>query len=70
MLKHSPYWQNKDQLSVGTTGNILLKKHKICLPGSLHGRAIALAHEGHLGITKTKPLLRNHTKENTFWWDE
>ena len=37
---------------------MLLKKHKLCLPGTLRGRAIALAHKGHLGITKTK-LLRS-----------
>ena len=59
ILKGTPYWNCKEQLSIGISHAVLLKKHKLCLPGTLHGRAIALAHEGHLGITKTKQLLRS-----------
>lgn len=35
-------------------GSVLLKQTRIVLPGSLQQTAINLAHEGHLGIVKTK----------------
>ena len=39
--------------------NLLLKDTKIVIPKSLQSQVIALAHEGHQGITKTKALLRS-----------
>lgn len=37
---------------------ILLKEHRIILPREFENRALELAHEGHLGLVKTKQLLR------------
>ena len=35
-----------------------MKKTKIVIPASLHEKAIALGHEGHQGIVKSKAYLR------------
>ena len=48
----------KDELTVNAEGNIILRDSRIVMPGSLRERAIALAHEGHQGLVKTKKLLR------------
>lgn len=37
---------------------IVLRKNQIVLPADLQQRAITIAHKGHLGIVKTKQLLR------------
>lgn len=44
-------------------GYIVLRGTRIVLPQKLRARAIALAHEGHLGIVGTKQTLRTKV-----WW--
>ena len=46
------------ELTVSETG-LLLRNRRIVLPKSLQEKAIIIAHEGHLGMTKTKSLLRS-----------
>ena len=48
----------KHELTVNKEGNIILRDSRIVMPTSLRERAIALAHEGHQGLVKTKKLLR------------
>lgn len=45
-------------IAKGASKNILLKGTKIIIPKSLQNRTVELAHRGHLGIVKTKQLLR------------
>ncbi|XP_028402116.1 uncharacterized protein K02A2.6-like [Dendronephthya gigantea] len=52
-----PYKQVKDELTVTTKG-VVLRGSRIVIPESLQQRAIDIAHETHLGITKTKSLIR------------
>lgn len=44
-------------------GQIILRGTRIVLPQSLRGRALQLAHEGHLGVVGTKQHLRTKV-----WW--
>ncbi len=44
-------------------GQIILRGTRIVLPQSLCGRALQLAHEGHLGVIGTKQHLRTKV-----WW--
>jgi len=46
----------KHELSVND--GILLKCNQIVLPTTLHRQAVDIAHQGHLGIQKSKALLR------------
>ena len=46
-------------MSVVTREGLLLRDRRIVLPHSLHKVAVEIAHEGHLGIVKTKALLRS-----------
>ena len=48
----------KDELTVNDEANIILLDSRTVMPASLQDRAIALAHEGHQGLVKTKKLLR------------
>ena len=41
------------------TEGIILRGHKLLLPKSLQQQIINICHEGHLGIVKTKQLLRS-----------
>ena len=50
----------KGELAV-TEDGMVLRGSKILVPHSLQSRVLAIAHEGHQGIVKTKALLR--TKE-------
>ena len=50
-----PYKAFKDELTVTSKG-IVLRGPRI--PQSLLQRAVEIAHESHLGLTKTKTLLR------------
>ena len=40
-------------------GNIVLRGNRIVIPDALQKRVIALAHEGHQGLLKTRSLLRS-----------
>ena len=46
----------KDELTV-TANGILLRGHRIVIPRALQQRAIDIAHEAHLGLTKTKATM-------------
>ncbi|KAK3756278.1 hypothetical protein RRG08_066394 [Elysia crispata] len=48
----------KSSLSTDKSGSILIKNNKLVIPRSLRHKCIDLAHEGHLGIMKTKQLIR------------
>jgi hypothetical protein len=50
----------KDELTIVTTseGSILLCNNRIVIPTTLQQRVVNIAHEGHMGIVKTKQLLR------------
>ena len=56
LLELSRYGKIKEQLTC--TETLLLKSDRILVPAALHERIVDLAHEGHLGIAKTKALLR------------
>ncbi len=47
----------RDELTV-TSDGIVLRGTRIVIPETLQRRAIAIAHETHLGLTKTKALIR------------
>ena len=52
----SRYEQVKEQLTC--TDTVLLKSDRLVVPAGLQERIVDIAHEGHLGIVKTKALLR------------
>ena len=52
----SRYKQVKDQLTC--THTVLLKSDRLVVPAALQERIVDIAHEGHMGIVKTKALLR------------
>ena len=54
LVAFKPVWQ---ELSIGA--DLLLRGERIVLPRALVGDAIRLAHEGHMGILKTKQYLRS-----------
>ena len=47
----------KDEISVTSSG-IILRGNRIVIPQSLRQSVINIAHEGHLGVVKTKQLIR------------
>ena len=47
----------KDELIISQNG-ILMRGNRIVIPEVLQNKVIDIAHEGHLGIQKTKQLLR------------
>ena len=49
----------KDSLAVNDTGHLILRENRIVLPSIHRNLAVNLAHTGHLGLTKTKALLRS-----------
>ena len=46
-----------DDLTVSSDG-IILRRHQIVVPASLRKQLVDIAHEGHLGIVKTKMMMR------------
>jgi len=60
-LRNTPYFNVRVQLS--EKKEILLKDNQIVIPQSLRQRCLKLAHGGHLGITKSKSILRSKV-----WW--
>lgn len=52
----SRYEQVKDALTC--SDNVVLKSNRIVMPLKLQERTVDIAHESHLGIVKTKGLLR------------
>ena len=53
------YRQIKDELST-TNDGLVLRDDRICIPEVLQNRIVQIAHQGHLGIVKTKQLVRHH----------
>ena len=56
-----PYFHCRSELSV--KGNIVLKDKRIVVPKNLCQWTLAIGHEHHQGIVKTKALLREKV-----WW--
>ncbi|CAB4008646.1 hypothetical protein BSL78_21779 [Paramuricea clavata] len=52
------FHQIRDELTVSTDHDLVLRSHRLILPHALRQRALHIAHEGHQGLTKTKQLLR------------
>ena len=50
------FYQIRDELTVSEQG-IVLRGVRICIPKLLQNSVINQAHQGHMGITKTKALL-------------
>ena len=48
----------RNELTVNAGENVILRGTRLVLPTSLQHKAISLAHDGHLGIVKTKQLVR------------
>ncbi|KAJ8346728.1 hypothetical protein SKAU_G00281290 [Synaphobranchus kaupii] len=48
----------RNELTLNSGANILLRGTKLVLPTSLRQKAVDLAHTGHSGIVKTKQLIR------------
>ena len=59
LQKLTPYRNVKEQLTVNESSDLILKSNRIVIPGSFENIIIKLAHDGHLGITKTKALIRS-----------
>ena len=55
----APFKTNKEEFSVTSDQQLLLRGTRIVMPASLTSQAIALAHEGHQGVVKTKQLIRS-----------
>ena len=51
--------QNELTISESDSGNIILRGTQIIIPYSLQKETIALAHEGHQGMSKTKAFIRS-----------
>ena len=56
-----PYYRFRDELSCHD--GMILRGEKIIVPFELRTRLLLLAHESHMGISKTKSRLRR-----TYWW--
>jgi len=55
-LKH--FSKIKEELTVTDNGDLILRRNRIIIPKVLRKQTLALAHEGHQGIVKTKQLIR------------
>ena len=53
------YRKIKNNLTVNDDDSLILKGNRVILPHPDHAIAVKLAHVGHLGIEKTKALLRS-----------
>ena len=53
------YEKIRNELSISNDG-LILKNWKIVIPKSLQNRIVQIAHASHLGICKTKSLIRAH----------
>ena len=48
----------RDELAVLPDNDLILRGHRIVMPAALQAHIITIVHEGHLGMVKTKQLLR------------
>ena len=58
-----PYHAVRDELSLWANSKCLARSNRAVIPSSLHHRVLETAHQGHLGIVKTKARCRE-----TVWW--
>ena len=59
-LKDLKVYQNiANELTILSDKNIILRGNRIIIPQSLQQRMIKFAHTGHLGMTKSKSILRD-----------
>ena len=58
----APFYNVRNELTVTMEG-VVLRGHRIVMPEALRDRTLAIAHQGHQGIEKTKQLLRTKA-----WW--
>lgn len=56
-----PFYQIKGELSV--RGGILLRGQRLFIPKGLRNKVLQVAHETHMGVSKTKAMLREKV-----WW--
>ena len=49
----------KQELCVSSDGDLILRGNRIVIPKALRAKAVDLAHQHHVGIVKTKCLLRS-----------
>ena len=59
--KLRPFFQLRNELSL--VSGVLFRGERFVVPSSLREKIFELAHEGHLGIVRTKAKIRE-----TFWW--
>ena len=58
----APFYNVRNELTVTMEG-VVLRGHRIVMPQALRDRTLAIAHQGHQGVVKTKQLLRTKA-----WW--
>ena len=61
MLRNTAYYTNRNEFT--HKKGLLLRDNQIVMPLALRKRCLNLAHGGHLGVAKTKSLLRTKV-----WW--
>ena len=62
-LSGTSYKAVKDELWL--VGQVVMRENRVVMPESLWKRTITLAHEGHLGMVRTKASLRERV-----WWPQ
>lgn len=55
------YWLKKDELTIEQT--VLMRGHRVIIPKILQNKVLAMLHQNHMGIVKTKKLARSYV-----WW--
>ena len=58
----APFYNVRNELTVTIQG-VVLRGHRIVMLQALKDRTLAIAHQGHQGVVKTKQLLRTKA-----WW--
>ena len=58
----APFYNVRHELTVTMQG-VVLRDHRIVMPQALRDRTLAITHQGHQGVVKTKQLLWTKT-----WW--
>lgn len=61
--EHRNFYEIREELSLGDQGTFLWRGEKLVPPTKLTPRILALLHEGHLGISKTKLRVKQ-----AYWW--
>ena len=56
-----PFWEIRDELT--HKNGLLLRDTRLVIPSTLRSQILGIVHETHLGITKSKELLRTKA-----WW--